>query len=147
MSKSFTIAQIEQLKSDGKIRGYNDPGKGSGPGLPKKKRGDKAKRWISKNIRLWCMEKKLVLKTEEMFHPLRKWRFDFSIKEIMVAVEYEGVFSEVSRHTTAKGYTGDIEKYNAAQALGWKVLRFTALNYKDLITELNKNICSDTKKQ
>ena len=29
---------------------------------------------------------------------------------------------------------------NAAQALGWKVLRFTALNYKDLITELNKNV-------
>lgn len=140
MSKGFTIAQIEKLKADGKIRGYNDSGKGSGPGLPKKKRGDRAKRWISKNITLWCGMKCLVLEKEKMFHPLRKWRFDFSIPEIMVAVEYEGVFSEVSRHTTAKGYTGDAEKYNAAQALGWKVLRFTALNYKDLITELNKNV-------
>lgn len=102
-------------------------------------KGDKAKRWMSKNIHLWCIQKHVSLEKEHKFHPDRKWRFDWAIPEIMIAIEYEGVFSEISRHTTAKGYTGDADKYNSAQALGWKVLRFTAMNYKTLITELNKH--------
>ena len=46
--------------------------------------------------------------------------------------------SKKSRHVTAKGFTGDTEKYNAAQSLDWKVLRYTVLNYETLICELNK---------
>jgi hypothetical protein len=32
--------------------------------------------------------------------------------------------------------SADCEKYNAAQLLGWKVLRFTAINYKNLASIL-----------
>lgn len=89
-------------------------------------------------------EMELVLKlfgkpyeTEYAFHPERKWRFDFAIPEMKVGIEYEGLMSEKSRHTSIKGFTGDTEKYNAAASLGWKVLRYTALNYKDLGRDLN----------
>ncbi len=43
----------------------------------------------------------------------------------MVAVEIEGGIWTGGRHTRGKGYQGDMEKYNAAQLYGWKVLRYT----------------------
>lgn len=58
----------------------------------------------------------------------RRWRFDMAIPELKIAVEYEGINSKKSRHTSAVGYTGDTEKYNAAVVNGWRVLRYTALN-------------------
>jgi very-short-patch-repair endonuclease len=59
------------------------------------------------------------------FHDVRKWRFDFAFPEKMVAVEMEGgVFSQ-GRHTRSSGYIGDVDKYNEAQALGWRVMRYT----------------------
>lgn len=73
---------------------------------------------------------------EYKFHPTRKWRFDFAIVESKIAIEYEGIMSEKSRHTTITGLTGDCDKYNEAQRLGWKVFRFTALNYKNLLSVL-----------
>lgn len=48
--------------------------------------------------------------------------------------------SEKSRHLTAVGHTGDPNKLNAAQAQGWKVIQLSPLNYKQLLTELNKNV-------
>lgn len=74
---------------------------------------------------------------EYAFHPERKWRFDFAIPELKIGIEYEGLLSDKSRHTTVKGYTNDSEKYNAAQMLGWRVLRYTAINYKQLASDLN----------
>lgn len=65
---------------------------------------------------------------EYKFHPERKWRFDLAFPERKIAVEIEGgVWSKKgnSRHTTGAGYTGDMEKYNAATMLGWKLLRYT----------------------
>jgi very-short-patch-repair endonuclease len=82
---------------------------------------------------------------EHKFHPTRKWRFDFSNLELKCAIEYEGLFAAKSRHTTATGFTGDAEKYNQATILGWKVLRYTALNYKQLETDVKALI--DTHKQ
>ena len=73
---------------------------------------------------------------ELKFHPSRKWRFDFAIESLRIAIEYEGIMSEKSRHTTITGMSRDCEKYNTAQLLGWKVLRFTALNYKNLASIL-----------
>ena len=73
---------------------------------------------------------------ELKFHPTRKWRFDFAIESLKIAIEYEGIMSEKSRHTTISGMSRDCEKYNTAQLLGWKVLRFTALNYKNLASIL-----------
>ncbi|MFL5811344.1 MAG: hypothetical protein ACJ749_17610 [Flavisolibacter sp.] len=98
----------------------------------------KTKEWIGMHLNAWCQANKLTLEKEFAFHPERKWRFDFAILEKKVAIEYEGLMSEKSRHTTVTGYTGDAEKYNAAQSLGWKVLRYTAVNYKTMIEDLTK---------
>lgn len=69
--------------------------------------------------------------TELQFHKVRKFRFDVAIHFLKVAIEYEGLNSEKSGHTTLTGYTLDCTKYNLAQLDGWKVLRYTAMNYKD----------------
>ena len=61
---------------------------------------------------------------EHRFHDSRKWRFDYALPAIMVAIEIEGI-GGVSRHTTITGYAKDCEKYREAAALGWRVLRFT----------------------
>lgn len=88
-------------------------------------------------IRIMLQLAKIEFVEEYKFHPDRKWRFDFAIPERMIAVEYEGIFSKKSRHTTVGGYSADVEKYNAAAKLGWKVLRYTAKNYRDLVDDLN----------
>jgi hypothetical protein len=75
--------------------------------------------------------------TEYKFHIIRKWRFDLALPKYKVAIEYEGIMSKKSRHTTIKGFTTDCEKYNEAAIWGWKVLRYTTLNYKDMIKDLN----------
>ncbi len=65
---------------------------------------------------------------EVQFHESRRWRFDWCSRELMLAVEVEGVThygGAIGRHQSAKGYEGDAEKYNAALALGWRVLRYS----------------------
>ncbi len=103
---------------------------------PKKKKGNgsKAKDEMEMMLKLAGYDYEKELK----FHPSRKWRFDYAIPSLKIGIEYEGIMSEKSRHTTITGMTGDTEKYNAAQAQGWKVLRFTALNYKNLITAIKQ---------
>ncbi len=75
---------------------------------------------------------------EFMFHPTRKWRFDFAIPEHKIFVEYEGLMSKKSRHTTISGFSGDTEKYNEAVLHGWRGLRYTALNYQNLQKDLKQ---------
>lgn len=59
------------------------------------------------------------------FHPVRKWQFDFAFPEKMVAVEMEGGVFTKGGHTRGKHYTEDCDKYNEAQAMGWRVMRYT----------------------
>lgn len=80
--------------------------------------------------------KHLKILSEFKFHPTRKWRFDFAIVEKKIAIEYEGIFSARSRHTSITGFTNDCEKYNEAVKLGWRVLRYTAENYSNIICDL-----------
>lgn len=84
--------------------------------------------------------------TEHQFHHERKFRFDWAIVDRMIAIEYEGVMSKKSRHTTIKGYSTDIEKYNLALTNGWRVLRYTANNYKNLEKDLRKLLNDEQKK-
>ena len=146
MSVKWTKQHIDQLLRDGKIRGAKEistnkePCTGGRKVAKHFKKGDKAKDWMAWNLLFWCQERGHVLEEEYKFHAERKFRFDWAIPGIMVAVEYEGLMSDKSGHTTITGYTKDTEKYNLAQSGGWKVLRFTALNYNDLITELNKHV-------
>ncbi|MCK4815094.1 hypothetical protein KA005_04930, partial [bacterium] len=60
---------------------------------------------------------------EYKFHPVRKWRFDFALKD-RVAVEIEGGIWAQGRHTRGSGFIKDAEKYNTAAAMGWRVFRF-----------------------
>lgn len=76
--------------------------------------------------------------TEHKFDSMRKFRFDWAIIDLKIAIEYEGIISEKSRHTSMDGFSNDCVKYNLAIANGWKVLRYTAINYKDLETDLLK---------
>lgn len=62
---------------------------------------------------------------EYRFHDKRKWRFDFAIPEHKIAIEVEGGVWTGGRHTSPKGFLGDMEKYNTATVMGWRVLRTT----------------------
>ena len=74
------------------------------------------------------------VETEFRFHPVRRWRFDYSIPEIRLAIEYQGhagfIGKGASGHSSIKGLTNDCEKMNSAIGLGWRVLAFTALHFK-----------------
>ncbi|REC57005.1 hypothetical protein DRF62_02280 [Chryseobacterium piscium] len=73
---------------------------------------------------------------EYKFDEVRKFRFDWAIEKYRIAIEYEGIFSEKSGHTTISGYTKDITKYNLATKLGWQILRYTADNYLEIENDL-----------
>lgn len=62
---------------------------------------------------------------EHMFHYTRKWRFDYAIPDLKVAIEIDGGVWGCGRHNRPQGYINDMEKLNNAAALGWLVLRFT----------------------
>lgn len=62
---------------------------------------------------------------EYKFHPERRWRFDFAIPEHKIALEVEGGVWTQGRHTRPQGFLGDIEKYNTATLMGWRVFRTT----------------------
>lgn len=78
------------------------------------------------------------LRTEFRFCPTRRFRADYYIPSLNVLVEYEGIYSATSRHTNLSGYALDCEKYNLAQLLGYRVLRYTAKNYRQLMSDLER---------
>jgi hypothetical protein len=140
----LTEKEFEELKAKGKFRGITETTKKhsgkAGKNIPGKKKGNKAKEKLGSDLWAFARENKFELRKEFVFHPDRKWRFDYCFPALMLAIEYEGLMSDKSRHTTISGFTGDTEKYNAAQQLGWKVMRYTAMNYKTMIGDLNKII-------
>ncbi len=62
---------------------------------------------------------------EYKFMDDRGWRFDFAWPAIQLAVEIEGATRQGGRHTRHEGFSSDCEKYNAAAADDWTLLRFT----------------------
>ncbi len=89
---------------------------------------------------------------EYKFHPDRKWRIDWALVKVKLAIELNGgvharavrcnhcgsavtrtlntgaVVSvrEGGRHNSAGGYVKDLEKLNALCIAGWRVLQFTS---------------------
>jgi very-short-patch-repair endonuclease len=72
-----------------------------------------------------CQIYKIEVQREYRFLLGRKFRFDFAIPDAKLAIEIEGGIWTGGRHTRGAGYEKDLEKYNLAAMLGWKVLRFT----------------------
>lgn len=99
------------------------------------------------HIELVLLAKKIPFQSEFRFLPDRMFRFDIAIEQHKIAIEYEGLettsnsFSAIdktfykkttkSRHSTNMGYSNDCIKYNLAVVNGWRVLRFTAYNYRE----------------
>lgn len=87
----------------------------------------------------------LDLREEFEFHDARKWRFDYALPSLMIAIEYDGHHESgatarrraglkpltKSGHSTLKGLSRDHEKTNTAQCMGWIVLRFTAMHFNE----------------
>jgi very-short-patch-repair endonuclease len=69
--------------------------------------------------------------TEVRFHPVRKWRFDYAWPEHKVACEVEGAIWVRGRHSRGAGMEADMEKYNTAAELGWRVLRVSPGHVKN----------------
>ena len=73
---------------------------------------------------------KIEFEQEFKFHPTRKWRADFHLKDRKILVEVEGGIWSNGRHTRGKGYLGDLEKYNEATMMGYQVIRFSTEQVK-----------------
>jgi hypothetical protein len=77
------------------------------------------------------------LATEFVFHPDRKWRFDFAFPPFRVAVEIDGRArgnpDAAGRHQTVDGVRRDLEKHRAAVLRGWRVLRYPATDRQDAL--------------
>jgi len=76
----------------------------------------------------------LLLIKEWRFDPERRWRFDYvdyvlnadNQKCLMYrAFEIEGAIYTRGRHTRGVGYQADLDKYNQATAMGFRVFRFS----------------------
>ncbi len=73
---------------------------------------------------------KINFEQEYKFHAERNWRADFWITGTKILVEVEGGIWSGGRHTRGKGFIADMEKYNAAAVMGFKVLRFDTQQVK-----------------
>lgn len=141
----WTEDRVKYLRENGKIRGYTDARKNiphknkkNIPTIPKR---SKEKDWLDWNLMFWANEHALEMQTEHKFHPERDWRLDYAFEAVKIAVEYEGIFKKdksTTGHNSISGVMRDIEKYNQAQLLGWKVIRVTANNYTTVLEQLNK---------
>lgn len=142
----ITLKDLEKMKRDGTIRGFSIPDKqkkckDTGGRVVSRhwEKRSKEKDWLGWNLLFFCNNHALILEEEYKFDVNgRQWKGDYCIPALSVLVEYEGIFSEKSRHTSLKGYTGDTDKYREAAKQGWIVLRYTAKNYKQVINDLNE---------
>lgn len=142
----FTEQILKDLKKKGTIRGYKimskprPRAKVNGKIVSKHfKKRSKEKNWIGLQLFAWCQEKAVILRTEYIFDINgRKWSFDYCIEDFKIAIEYNGIMSEKSRHTSITGYTEDMNKITAASKQGWIILQYTPLNYRKMVKDLDE---------
>lgn len=66
------------------------------------------------------------LESEHVFHPHRKWRFDYAWPWEKLGIEIDGgTWRKGGGAHRGTGFLRDLEKNREAAILGWKVLRFT----------------------
>lgn len=98
------------------------------PAAQKQLKAERARKLETKFAGQWrarCPEIELI--PQYRFCETRRWRFDYAIPLLQIAVEIDGGTwsDERSGHTWGKGVTNDYEKQNAAMIQGWAVFRFT----------------------
>jgi very-short-patch-repair endonuclease len=135
----FTIAQLQALEKRGmRVNWPKDLLDQQGKPKRIKKKCPYKERMLRQLIMVLSDYPELELKKEHHFAKPKQYRFDFAIPAVKIAVEYEGIFSPISRHTSKTGFVGDAEKYNLATAMGWRVLRYTANTVDNLKSEIEK---------
>lgn len=131
---------LAQLKSS-KVAGINQELIKELEQAPKPKLGQASRPlWMWGQLVAWSLKSGIEVVKEFPFHAERGWRFDFALPAKMVGIEYEGIFSKKSGHTTQKGYVKDVEKYREAEVIGWTVFRFTAKDYRKVIETIEKHL-------
>jgi hypothetical protein len=68
---------------------------------------------------------------EYKFHNTRKWRFDYCWIDKKIALEVEGGVWTNGRHTRGSGFIKDMEKYNNAALLGYRIIKCTPTSLMD----------------
>src|SRR5271166_2920294 len=87
-------------------------------------------------------ELKLNWAKEVRFHPLRLWRWDYTLTDHRIAIEIDGGLwlGRKGGHTGGKGKQRDMDKQNSGVMLGWRVLR---LSTKDVLTGRAKDFLKE----
>lgn len=80
-------------------------------------------KYDSKIVVKWFAEHNIFAIPEHAFFCGRKWRFDFVFPPHKLALEVEGGAWTNGRHTRGSGFIKDMEKYNRAAVMGWRILR------------------------
>lgn len=140
MGKRWTAADINRVAAKGfkcKIQGKQHQQQEKA--LKTNANGSEQKAKIEFTLLALVQQKAIEgYESEYQFDKKRKFRFDWAIPSLMLAIEYEGLMSDKSGHTTVTGYTKDCIKYNLAATQGWKVLRYTALNVQNILGDIEK---------
>lgn len=66
---------------------------------------------------------------EHKFHPTRNWRFDVAWPAFKLAIEIDGGVWVGGRHNASAGFVKDMEKFNSASILGWRILHTTPTHF------------------
>lgn len=66
-----------------------------------------------------------LIETEFRFHPPRRWRWDYAVPSMKLAIEYHGGIYSGGRHVRGIGFEKDREKMNTGQLDGWTILELT----------------------
>lgn len=120
--KSAGFVEFEQGKFGHKSR-VTEMAKGVTKKSKKVTKQPKSKLKFDPFVILCSIELGLKPEPEHMFHQGRKWRMDYAFTEQKVFLEVEGGVWTGGRHTRGKGFINDMEKYNAAAAMGWTLIR------------------------
>jgi len=128
------------LECDLVLRRKPEKGKGGGSAPPFKDKGMNKSDLERMFLTYWRMLGPLNKQDPEeeyVFHPYRRWRFDYAWPEDKVALELQGGTWAKGRHVRGAGYRNDCEKLDEAQLLGWLVLYVTS----DMLEEDPATIC------
>ena len=106
---------------------------------PRKRRGPGAEQLMKENLlRKWLEAENIEYKQEYVFWEGRRFRFDYALPKYLIAVEIEGgcFIPGGGGHNRGPGMRSNMEKYNEAAMLGWKVLRYMPENLELAIRDI-----------